>query len=421
MTTSEIITIGDELLIGQVLNTNVAWIAQQLSALGINIIRDVTVGDDENEILRTLKECYSECDVVVVTGGLGPTKDDITKGCACKLFNCGLTFNEEAFQNVVNRFKNLGYEITESNRMQAMVPDKCIPLQNHNGTAPGMLFKENVDGKTKIMVFLPGVPLEMKGLIEDYVLDILKDTYQNNGLYYRTVLTQGKGESFIAEIIKDWEASLPENVKLAYLPQYGSVRLRITAYGSDLEKNKAIVNKELEKLVRLIPEWIYGYDDDTIEHAVGVLLKKDNLTIATAESCTGGNIAHHLTLVPGSSDYFKGSIVAYSEKIKNDVLGVRKETISKYGVVSKETAEEMSQCARKLMNTDVAIATTGYAGPGGGDETSQVGTVWISVAGRNFVTSEVFHFGTNREINIKRTTYNALKMVYNCLRDKKLQ
>ena len=420
MTNCEIITIGDELLIGQVINTNVAWIAQQISLLGINVIRDTTVGDNENDIMNALHDSYEKSDITIVTGGLGPTNDDITKNCACKFFNSKLIFNENVYNNVVERFKTTHYCVTEQNRLQAMLPDNCIVLPNHYGTASGMLFKSIIDSKNKIMVFLPGVPAEMKGLMNDGVIPVIKEMFNLTGVYFRTVLTQGVGESFIAEKIKDFEDNLPENIKLAYLPQYGSVRLRLTAYGDNYEINRKTVETKLANLITLIPDIIYGYDDDTLEHAVGELLRQKKMTVSTAESCTGGNIAHLITSVPGSSDYFKGSIVSYSVEVKENILGVNKNTINKYNVVSKETVEEMAQHSITLFNTDIAIATSGIAGPTGGNNINPVGNIWIAVATKKIVNSKLFHFGLNREVNITRSSLNALKMVYDYLKNNQL-
>lgn len=416
MAKCEIITIGDELLIGQVVNTNMSWIASELSHIGMDITRAVTISDDKESILEALKVSHTRNDVVIITGGLGPTNDDITKECACEFFNTTLTLNEQAYQNIVERFSMLGYEVTRVNMMQAMVPSSCIPLQNKCGTAPGMLF-ERIDsnGNPKLTIFLPGVPKEMKHLMDLYVKPLIKSTYNQKGIYYRTVLTQGRGESFVAEEIKDWEANLPSNVKVAYIPQYGNLKLRVTAYGRDREENMQIVEEEIGKLTELIPDIVYGYDEDTLELVLGIMLLSNDLTISTAESCSGGAIASRITSIPNSSQYFKGSLVAYTNEVKVDVLGVKQSTIDNYGAVSKETVEEMAKQSLELMGTDIAIATTGMAGPTSSDEQIPIGTIWIAVASHDSVESKMFCFGDDREINIKRTANSALKMAYDYL------
>lgn len=416
MAKCEIITIGDELLIGQVVNTNMAWIASELSHIGVDITRAITISDDRNSILEALESSHKNNDITIITGGLGPTNDDITKDCACEFFNSTLILNEQAYQNIVERFNILGYELTKVNKMQAMVPSNCIPLQNKCGTAPGMLFTETDSNENiKLTIFLPGVPKEMKHLMDLYVKPLIKSTYNYKGVYYKTVLTQGRGESFVAEQIKDWEANLPSNVKVAYLPQYGNLKLRVTAYGKDREENMQIVEEEVSKLTELVSDIVYGYDEDTLELVLGIMLLSNELTISTAESCSGGAIATRITSVPNSSQYFKGSLVAYTNEVKVNILGVNQETIDKYGVVSKETAEEMAKRSLELMGTDIAIATTGMAGPTSNDEKVAIGTIWIAVASHDFVESKMFCFGDDREINIQRTANSALKMAYDYL------
>lgn len=411
MTNCCIITIGDELLIGQVVNTNVGWIAQRLGNLGINVVRTVTVGDDNADILNILRESYENTDLIIVTGGLGPTNDDITKKCACEFFDCNLVFNEEMYRNVVRVFTIRGFAITESNRNQAMVPDKCTPLLNECGTAPGMLFTE----ANKMVVFLPGVPREMKGLMNDAVIPAIREKYKLSGVYYRTVMTQGLGESFVAERIQEWEKALPSNIKFAYLPKYGSVKLRITAYGNDMEANKRVVDAKTAELVALIPDIVYGYDDETLAEAVGKALNRHSMTVSTAESCTGGYIAHLITSVPGSSEYFKGSVVAYSNEVKMNVLNVSEDTLKKYGAVSEETVREMAQGVLNVMNTDTAVVTSGIAGPSGGTPEKPVGTVWIAVAVDQKIVTKECHFGDNREINIECAANTALKTLYDTI------
>lgn len=413
MTNCEIITIGDELLIGQVINSNTAWIAKKLSLAGINICRMTTVGDNEDDILKALTDAKSYAEIVIVTGGLGPTNDDITKKCACKLYNCDLVFNDEMYENVVTRFHKLHYTLTDVNRSQALVPAKCIPLLNSCGTAPGMLFEE----AGKMVVFLPGVPREMECLMTQQVMPRVTKKYKLSGIYYRTLMTQGLGESFVAERIQEWENNLPENIKLAYLPNYGSVKLRITAFGDDYDANKKTVDNELVCLETLIPDIVYGYDDETLEVVVGKMLKTRNLTISTAESCTGGYLSHLITMVAGSSDYYKGSIISYSNEVKINTLKVSAKTIEQYGAVSEQTVCEMVKGVISILNTDIGIAVSGIAGPGGGTTDKPVGTVWLAVAYHKNITCKLLHLGNTRDINIKRAALSALKMVYDILQN----
>jgi nicotinamide-nucleotide amidase len=412
---AEIITIGDELLIGQVIDTNSAWIATEFNSIGIKISQITSIGDDHDQIISTLKDATNRADVIITTGGLGPTKDDITKLALCDFFKTHLIFDEQSYSNIERIFNLRGYRMTPSNRKQAEVPASCDTLLNENGTAPGMLFRQN----GKIYISLPGVPFEMKALVSNHVIPMLKPL-SHKAILHKTVLTQGVGESFLADKIMDWESALPSNFKLAYLPQPGMVRLRLTAIGTSRDELKAQLAEQLSLLYSLIPEYIFGEDDESLESIVGNLLKERNLTLSTAESCTGGNIAQMITSIPGSSDYFKGSIVSYSNEVKINSLNVSPSTIEQHGAVSRETVIQMAEGIKRAMNTDCSIAVSGIAGPGGGSEEKPVGTVWIAVVSPfSGTVTKKFHFGENRERNIRRSSLAALDMLRRILKEAK--
>ena len=402
----EIITIGDELLIGQVIDTNSAWMAEQLNQIGIRVEQITSISDQREHILTTLKAATDRADVIFMTGGLGPTRDDITKTTLCEYFNTHLVFSEEAFNNIKRIFKTRGFRLTELNRAQAEVPENCTMLLNINGTAPGMWFEKN----SKIYISMPGVPFEMKALMTDNILPRLAHLSPVS-IIHRTILTQGVGESFLAAQIEAWETALPPFIKLAYLPQPGIVRLRLTASGTDKVSLEQNLTDETQKLYVLIPQYIFGEGEDTLELIVGRLLKKQNYTLATAESCTGGYIAHLITSVPGSSAYFKGSVVAYSNEIKERMLNVSPETIDKNGAVSAKTVFEMAAGIIKQFKTDCAIAVSGIAGPDGGTEEKPVGTIWICVLTPKGAETRKFTFGDHRGRNIRRTAMAALDML----------
>jgi nicotinamide-nucleotide amidase len=403
---AEIITIGDELLIGQVIDTNSAWIAEQLNMAGIKVHQITSISDNQEHILQTLKEASSRVQLILITGGLGPTKDDITKQTLCKYFDTSLVFSEEAYKNVENLFYHRGVKVTEVNRQQAMVPANCKVLPNVNGTAPCMWFeKENC-----IYVSMPGVPFEMKAIMEQEVLpQLLKK--QNQVIIHRTILTEGVGESMLASIIETWEDALPEFIKLAYLPQPGMVRLRLTAYGNDREMLQDAVSKAEKELYPLAGKYIFGYDNDTIESVVGQILRQKGMSLSTAESCTGGNIAQLITSIAGSSDYFKGSVVAYSNEIKEKMLGVPHQTLVDHGAVSEQTVIAMAEGIRKKFETDYSIAVSGIAGPGGGTDEKPVGTTWIAVATPTGTTARKFLLGDHRGRNIRKASMAALNML----------
>lgn len=407
MMKAEIVTIGDELLIGQVIDTNSAWIAEQLNLVGIEVHQITSISDDRNHILTTLSQASGRANIILITGGLGPTKDDITKHTLCEYFNTELVFHQPTFENIEKLFKLLGFPVTEINRKQAEVPANCTPLRNSNGTAPGMWFEH--DGV--IYVSMPGVPFEMKTLIINEVLPRLTKKLNSTFILHKTILTQGVGESFLAGVIESWENELPENFKLAYLPQPGIVRLRITVLGSDKVVIKLELDQQIEKLKKLIPKLIFGYDNETLELVVGRLLKERGQTLSTAESCTGGYIAHLVTSIAGSSAYYTGSTVSYTNKVKIDVLGVSPQVIQTHGAVSEEVVIQMADGVRKNLETDFALAVSGIAGPDGGSEEKPVGTTWIALATPEKIITKKFLFGEHRGRNIRKTALAALNML----------
>lgn len=404
---AEIISIGDELLIGQVVNTNATWMAEQLNLSGIGVVRITTISDQREDILSALEEAKRRADVILLTGGLGPTRDDITKSTLCEYFGTGLVFHQPSYDNIIRLFGHRGIKITGVNRAQAEIPESCTPLINENGTAPGMWFES---GKS-IYVSLPGVPYEMKSLMSGHVLPELSKRKNGRFVVYRVVLTQGVGESQLAEKISSWEDGLPEHVKLAYLPQPGIVRLRITATGPGRDALTSLVDQKVQELKELIPELIFGYGTDSLEEVVGKLLRDSHGSLSTAESCTGGYIAHLITSIAGSSDYFKGSVVAYDNSIKTGVLGVKELTLADHGAVSEPTVLEMAEGVRKKFDTRYAISVSGIAGPGGGTEYKVVGTTWIAVAGPKRLFTRKYIFGNNRQRNIRLAAVTALNQL----------
>jgi nicotinamide-nucleotide amidase len=404
---AEIITIGDELLIGQVVDTNSAWLGEQLNLAGINVQQITSISDNRDHILTTLEEASARVDVILITGGLGPTKDDITKNVLCEFFDTHLVFNQEAFENVQRLFRLRGIAVTELNRRQAEVPAACTPLPNPEGTAPGMWFEK----EGKFFISMPGVPFEMKTMFTNQVMPRLAKKTSASFIVHKTILTQGVGESFLAKTIEDWEDNLPENIKLAYLPQPGIVRLRLTALGN----NKPDLDRQLEEheqaLHRLIPELVFGYGNETMEEVVGRMLKLSGTTLATAESCTGGYIAHLITGIPGSSAYFKGSVVAYSNEIKMRLLGVSEADLEKYGAVSGQVVGQMADGVRKQLRTDYALAVSGIAGPDGGTDEKPVGTTWLALATPEKIIARKYLFGEHRGRNIRKAALEALNML----------
>ena len=406
------ISIGDELLIGQVINTNAAWLGEHLSDAGFQLDSVLTVGDSEKAILEAFNACM-DADLVLVTGGLGPTADDITKPTVCKFFNTELEFCQAAYDNLVSLFKRRGFQMSERNRGQAMLPKACEYVPNTYGTAPCMWLEKN----GVAFVFMPGVPFEMKGIFTDELLPRIKERFHSIPYEKRVIMTTGIGESFLADKIKDWEDALPDFLSLAYLPQYGMVRLRLSGRHENAVLLHNTLDEEVKKLTSLISEYVFSLQDQPIERTVFDLLLHRGLTFASAESCTGGNIAHVITLIPGSSDVFKGTAVTYATPMKTKVLGVPSETIEKHGVVSQEVVESMAVGVRNLMEADFGVATTGVAGPSGGTEENPVGTVWIGVASHSGVVSKRFNFGKDRENVINRATIAAYEMLRESILD----
>jgi len=405
-----IITIGDELLIGQTIDTNSAWMAEELNKIGVWVKRKITVGDVWDDIWSALDEEAGKSEIVLITGGLGPTADDITKPLLCKYFGGKLVVNEQVLTHIKYLFEKIFQRsgpILERNLKQAEVPDNCTVLFNERGTAPGMLF--NKEGK--IFVSLPGVPHEMKGLMKKEVLPRLQKEFRLPFILHQTLVTYGMGESFIAEKIKDWEEKLPQHLKLAYLPHYGMVRLRLTAIGDDKSKLGKDLETQITGLKPLIDEWLVIDDDMTMQQVVAKLLKERKQTVGTAESCTGGYIAHLLTIDPGASSNFKGTVVAYDNKVKEDILEVRHETIESTGAVSEETVREMVQGVLNNLKTDFALATSGIMGPDGGTPDKPVGTVWIAVGNNKEIEAKKFQFRFDRMRNIEQTSNTALNML----------
>lgn len=400
------ISIGDELLIGQVINTNAAWLGEQLAAHGFQLDSTLTIGDSEKAILDAFNACM-DADLVLVTGGLGPTADDITKPTVCKFFGTELEFCQTAYDNIVSLFNRRGFQMSERNRGQAMLPKACQYIPNTYGTAPCMWLEKN----GTVFVFMPGVPFEMKGIFSDELLPRFKERFHAVPYEKRVVMTTGIGESFLADKIKEWEENLPDFLSLAYLPQYGMVRLRLSGRHENADLLHATLDKEIEKLTALISDYIFSMEDKPIERVVFDLLINKGMTFASAESCTGGNIAHVITLIPGSSEIFKGTAVTYATPMKTKVLGVPAETIENHGVVSQPVVEAMAKGIRDLMEADFGVATTGVAGPSGGTEENPVGTVWIGVASARGVVSKRFNFGKDRENVINRATIAAYEML----------
>lgn len=404
-----IVTIGDEILIGQIIDTNSGFIAKALDKIGVEINEMISISDNKKHILNTFATLQNNVDLVIITGGLGPTKDDITKHTFCEYFDDTLVINESVLAHVTQMIEGFYKRpITQLNKDQALVPSKCIILHNQLGTAPGMWMKK----ENTVFISLPGVPYEMKYLVENEIIPKVVYEYERPYIIHKTILTYGEGESKVAERIEDWENNLPSFIKLAYLPSPGKVRLRLSARGTD----KVILEKAIEdnvtSLTKIIGDIIVGFDDgETIEVIIGRLLSKQQKTISTAESCTGGKIAEVLTSVSGASKYFKGSIISYATEVKIKVLGIDEATVNSYSVVSAEVAKEMAVNIQKIMKTDYAIATTGNAGPTKGDSKADIGTVFIALATPNEVVVHEFNFGQPRDKVIDRAVNKSLEIL----------
>lgn len=408
---AEIITIGDEILIGQIVDSNSAFISKELNKIGVSVYQITSIQDDREHILKSLKEAGERSSVVIITGGLGPTKDDVTKHTLCEFFEDELVRDNAVLSHIEELFKKyITTPISDLNREQAMVPSKSTVLHNEFGTAPGIWMKKD---KTTF-ISLPGVPYEMKGLMIKSVLPKIIKEYHRPHIVHKTIMTYGLGESAIAEKLEDWENNLPSFIKFAYLPNIGRVRLRLSAKGEDKEALIAGIEKQVKKLYPLIGDIIYGEEeeDGNVEKQIGTLLTNKKMTLATAESFTGGSIAEHITAVPGASNYFKGSMVCYATAVKVNVLGVPQELIDKHSVVSEEVAIAMANNVKSKLGTDFAIATTGNAGPTKGDSDAEVGTVYIAVSTPNGTFAQKFVMGRHRERVIKKSVNKAFELLY---------
>lgn len=409
----EIINIGDELLIGQVVNTNASQMAQKLNSYGFNVLATSVIGDNANQIRESLDIALKRSDCVLITGGLGPTKDDITKKILAEYFDSELVINKEVEEHVRSYFTRKQLPFTETNRAQALVPEKCKVIFNPVGTAPGMCFEKN----GKLIVSMPGVPFEMRVMMEK-VIEIMQNFFnQHTKILHRTLLYANIGESFLSDMISDFEDSLPSYISLAYLPKSNTIRLRLTAKTDediDLEKN---LDEKVNRLIGLTKNFFMGFEIDNVATILGNELKSLNKTLSVAESCTGGYISHLITSNAGSSQYYKGSVTAYANQTKENLLGVGKDTLLKFGAVSKEVAEQMSQGVMRELNSDYAIATTGIAGPEGGSEEKPVGTVWISVSSDKKTVAEKYFFPTTRDNFIERASNQALLMLIKLIKD----
>ncbi len=404
-----IVTIGDEILIGQIVDTNSAFIAKSLDIIGVQTHEMISISDDKQHILDTFTKYQNKVDFVLITGGLGPTKDDITKKTFCDYFEDELIVDKKVENHVIELIERvMNRPASQINKDQALVPSKCVVLHNQVGTAPGMWMKKD----NTVFISLPGVPYEMKYLVENEIVPKIVKEYERPYIIHKTILTYGQGESLVAERIETWENNLPDFIKLAYLPSPGRVRLRLSARGIDKEVLEIAIGKNVTSLSQIIGDIIVGYDDtETIETIVGQLLKQQNKTISTAESCTGGKIAQVLTSKSGASQFFKGSVVSYATQTKIEVLGLTEEIIKNHSVVSAEVATQMAIHVKRMMKTDYAIATTGNAGPEAGDSDAAIGTVFIALATPTEVIVEEFNFGQPREKVIDRTVVQSLQMV----------
>lgn len=403
----DILSIGDELLIGHTLNTNTHWIAHEVNKVGFTIRQQTTISDNENHIIQTLTDSLNYVDVVLITGGLGPTNDDLTLPVLNSYFGGKLIRDEQVYQDIERLVTERGFWMNENNKKQALVSDQCKVIRNEHGTAPGLWFER----EGKIVVAMPGVPFEMKGMITNTVIPWLKERHTLPEIVHQLVYTQGIAESILAEKISAWEENLPTTIKLAYLPSYDGVKLRLSSVGKDRNKLQSAIDEQVEELKAIIPEAIYSTNEEKVEEIIGKLLRRNNATISTAESCTGGYIAHLITSISGSSDYYKGSVIAYANEIKIRELGVNKDDLDKYGAVSQQVVEQMADEVRVKMKTDYALSTSGIAGPDGGTEEKPIGTIWIAMATPNGIVSQKFLLGKDRERNILKAASKALNML----------
>lgn len=413
---AEIITIGDEILIGQIIDTNSAWMGKELNQIGVRVHQISSVSDAKEHIISALNEALERVDIVLMTGGLGPTRDDITKHTLCEYFDSHLVFNEEIFKDVEHLFHSRGRVVSPVNRAQAEVPAACTPLPNKQGTAPGMWFEK----EGKIIVSMPGVPYEMKHLMQEQVIPRIKSKYELPIILHHTILTQGIGESMLSEKLVEFEDNMPEGFKLAYLPSPGMVRLRLSAFGLDRVAMEKTLLRLIETIKKVAADFIYGENEQQIGEIIGELLLEKKLSISTAESCTGGFISHLLTRIPGSSAYFMGSTITYSYKSKTEVLAIPAELINENGAVSEEVVRLMADNVKKKLGTDCSIATSGIAGPGGGTPSKPVGTVWVAVSTPKGTSTHLLRLGDDRQRNIQVASETALNILRKRLMEESL-
>ena len=404
---AEVITIGDELLYGQTVDTNTQWMGQELNRIGVKIIRKTSIGDRKEDIVSALNEAGARADIILITGGLGPTKDDITKKTLAEYFDSPISIRPQALADLKALFAERNFPLTALNEQQAALPDKCIMVPNTMGTAPGMWFEE----AGKVYVSMPGVPYEMKTMMTRTVLPQLQETFALPVIFHQMIQTVGIGESWLSEKIEQWENALPPHIKLAYLPSFGKVKLRLTAVGDNMLDLEREVAEQVQKVEPLIRKYIFGYGEISLEEAIGRDLMQTNRTLALAESCTGGFVAHTVTSVPGSSRYFRGGLIPYDNSLKINPLGVREETLQQYGAVSEETVREMAENVRELLRADVGLATSGIAGPGGGTPEKPVGTIWIAFADESTTTTKKLTLSKDRSVNIRRTNVAVLNLL----------
>lgn len=402
-----IITIGDELLIGQTIDTNSAWMGSELSKSGFDVYKMTSIHDRREDIINALEDAAGKTDVVLITGGLGPTSDDITKQTLCEYFNTHLVVNDEVLEMITKMMVRRNYSMNQNNMRQAEVPESCKVLKNAAGTAPGMWFEK----EGTIYISMPGVPSEMKHLMNEHVIPELNKRFRSQVIIHKNIMTYGEFEAKLAERLTDFEDKLPSNIKLAYLPAQGVIKLRLTGTGSDFSELSKSINNQVSNLYKVIPEIIFSENEESLEMVIGKLLKAKNMTVCTAESCTGGNIAHLLTSIAGSSAYYKGTVVAYSNSVKTQLLGIKDELIENHGAVSEHVVMEMAHGALNLFNTDYVVATSGIAGPEGGSETKPVGTLWVAIASKKGIITEKRVFGNDRLTNINRFSLAALNLL----------
>uniref|UniRef100_UPI004048D93D competence/damage-inducible protein A n=1 Tax=Algoriphagus sp. TaxID=1872435 RepID=UPI004048D93D len=409
--TAEIIAIGDELLYGQIMDTNSHWISQELDAVGVRVVRKTTVGDNRADILTAFEEASKRANVILITGGLGPTQDDLTKPLLAEYFGCDIVEVPEAVAAVSAYFTRRGREMTQLNILQGHLPTCCTYVPNEVGTAPGMWFEQ----KGCYWMSMPGVPHEMKKLVKDFVLPKLSQVFDLPVIYHKLIKTAGIGESWLADLIKDWENALPSHIRLAYLPSLGHVKLRLTAFGEDKKVLAAEVDQQIQNILPIIRSYVYGYNGETLETAIGKLLKNAGKTLALAESCSGGYISHLITAVPGCSQYYQGAVVPYHNALKEQLLGVSSATLAQQGAVSEATVQEMALGVKKLFGVDYGLASSGIAGPDGGSPDKPVGTVWIACAGPDFVEAKLLQLTQDRMINIQLTGVAVLNLLRICI------